>query len=384
MGKRGNSGVTQASASSYRLSFYYRGERCREFIKCKPCPANKRRLDRQLAAINASIEAGTFQYDATFPNSKNAIRFARYTGAGTTVKKFMETWIDNKESEVKASTYDSYERIVRNQIIPKFGKLKLTELTRIDIKAWCKEMKCGSKRIRNIISVFREALYEAVDDSLIPVNPLHGWKFKTQEPPKQRVDDIDEFSQDELQAILGALSGHSLNLVDFWKETGMRPSEIIALEWPDIDFIKGRAHVWKVKTDASDEYESPKTLAGNRFIDLSDLALAALQRQKALSFLADGVIFLNPQTDEAWTGDRQVRETMWRPALKKAGVRYRRPYQLRHYFASSRVMTATTIGEIMYVSQQLGHRDWMFTANTYMRFIDDIFKHQILKQEATK
>ncbi len=28
-------------------------------------------------------------------------------------------------------------------------------------------------------------------------------------------------------------------------------------------------------------------------------------------------------------------------------------------------------------AQQLGHRDWMFTANTYIRFIKDIFKHQM-------
>ena len=193
MGRKRRTGVSKASATSIRLSFVYRDERCRESIKLKPTTANLRRAQRHLEAIKDAIDKGTFEYDITFPGTRNALKYARYTGAGTTVKKFMEMWIDNKESEVKASTYESYERIVRNQIIPKFGKLKVSELTRIDIKTWCKEMDCGMKRIRNIVSVFRDALYEAADDNLIPVNPLHGWKFKRNEPPKPKVDEIDEF-----------------------------------------------------------------------------------------------------------------------------------------------------------------------------------------------
>lgn len=381
MGRK-RSGVTKASESTIRLSFTYRGERCREFIKLVPSPANLKRAERHLEAIKDAIDKGTFEYDVTFPNSKNAARFARYTGAHTTVKAFMDNWIENKRTEVKASTFESYERIVRNQIIPKFGKLRLRDLTRIDVKTWCRGMDCGMKRIRNIISVFRDALYDAADDNLIPVNPLHGWNFKRSEPPRPTVDDIDEFTRDELKAIMDALTGQNYNLVEFWTETGLRPSEIIALEWPDIDFLGGKVHVWKVKTDAADEFEAPKTAAGNRFIDLSTLALAALQRQKELTFLGGKAVFQNPRTSEPWTGDRQIREVMWRPALRKAGVRYRNPYQLRHYYASSRVMHATSIGEIMYLSQQLGHRDWMFTANTYMRFIKDIFKHQIKRQDS--
>ena len=40
-------------------------------------------------------------------------------------------------------------------------------------------------------------------------------------------------------------------------------------------------------------------------------------------------------------------------------------------------MAATSIGEIMYIAQMLGHRDWVFTAKTYSRFIKgDFFQHQ--------
>jgi integrase len=371
------SGVTVVSKSSVQIFFIYQGHRCRERIKCKPTPANLRRIERFVESIREAIAQSVFEYDKTFPNSPNAARFARYTGANTTVKSYMTIWLASKKSEVKASTFDSYERIVNNQIIPEFGVQKLNEVTRIDVKRWCQGMECTLKRIGNITSVFRAALQDAAYDSLIPINPLFGWQFKRNDPPSPTKDKINPFSKDELGAIAKVLGGQNLNMFTFWRDTGLRHSELIALEWTDIDFVKNTVHVWKVMTDASEVFEAPKTDAGNRVIDLSDDALVALTRQKEHTFLEGGVVFRNPRTGEAWTGDRQIRKIFWEPTLKKAGVLYRNPYQLRHTFASTRLMAATTIGEIMYTSRVLGHRDWVFTAKTYSRFIqDDFFSHQ--------
>ncbi len=370
-------GARAASASSIEISFTYKGIRCREKLKLEPTTANLKRAERHRSAIIEAIENGTFEYQVTFPSSKNAIRFAKYTGTNTTIKQYMNNWIESKESEIKASTFASYERIVRNQIIPEFGHLRLTELTRIDVKRWCKSMNCSLKRIKNIISVFRDALQDAAYDSLISSNPLYGWQFRRNDPPKAKIDEIDPFSKEEMKQILAALTGQNKNLVQFWMETGLRPSELIALEWADIDFIENKAHIWKAKTDAAMTAESPKTSAGNRFIDLSDTTMAAIQNQKEITFLEGAAVFQNPRSGAAWTGDRQIRHVLWQPALKKAGVRYRYPYQVRHTFASTKLMVATSIGEIMYISRMLGHRDWVFTAKTYSRFIkDDFFQHQ--------
>ncbi len=192
-------GAKAASASSIEISFTYKGIRCREKLKLKPTPVNLKRAERHRSAIIEAIDNGTFEYQVTFPNSKNAIRFANYTGVNTTIKQYMNNWIDSKESEIKASTFASYERIVRNQILPEFGHLKLAELTRIDVKRWCKSMDCSLKRIKNITSVFRDALQDATYDSLIAVNPLYGWQFRRNDPPKARIDEIDPFSKAEMK-----------------------------------------------------------------------------------------------------------------------------------------------------------------------------------------
>src|SRR5438874_4124793 len=57
---------------------------------------------------------------------------------------------------------------------------------------------------------------------------------------------------------------------------------------------------------------------------------------------------------------------MWIPALKKAGVRYRKPYQTRHTYASMMLMAGENP---MWVAKQMGHTDWSLTAKRYSRWI---------------
>lgn len=56
---------------------------------------------------------------------------------------------------------------------------------------------------------------------------------------------------------------------------------------------------------------------------LNNTGMEALKAQKAHTFLADVEVFQNPRTLERWAGDGPIRKTMWVPAMKKAGVRYR-------------------------------------------------------------
>jgi integrase len=371
---RNESGVKKASESSIAITFYYKGERCYERIKLKPTAANLKRVERHKASILEGIENGTFDYAVTFPNSKQVAKFAIYKGVGLTVESYLIDWLEQKRIALKVSTYVGYKKIIDNKIIPTFGQTKLSHLTRQDIKRWCNSMETAVKTINNVISPLRVALQDAADDAVIGVNPLYNWHYKRNEPPRARHDQIDPFSTDEITAILAALSGQDRNLIQFAFETGLRTSELVALEWRDIDFIKQTVHIWKARTEKAIDAEPPKTPAGTRTIPLSDSAFAAVARQKEHTFLADKEIFNNPRSAQRWSGDQQIRKCLWHPALKKAGVRYRYPYQCRHTFASTRLMEATTLGQIMFISKCMGHRDWAFTAKTYTRFIADNFK----------
>ncbi len=234
----------------------------------------------------------------------------------------------------------------------------------------CAKLKTSNKAIRNRLSVLRAALGEAMQDDLIESNPLYGWQWRSKEAPSDD-DDVDPFTAEEQKAILDKLHGQERNLFlfEFW--TGMRTSELIALQWGDIDHNRGTVEIRRALTRAAIvkkiEGETPKTKSGRRHVKLLAPALEALQAQKAFTYIANGTIFHNPRTNKRWSGDLVIREA-WKRALKLAKVRYRRPYQTRHTFAS---MMLTAGESPMWVAQQMGHKDWTMIARVYGKWIKD-------------
>jgi len=367
-GERNYEGVRIASSSSIEIDFYYAGRRWRERLKLQPSPANLKRASQHRAAVLHAIENGTFDYAVTFPNSKNAAKFAK-TGDAQLVEAFMEDWLERKKKTLKSSTYLGYEKIIKARINPEFGKTPLNELSRGDIRSWAAKIDASNKFISNIFSVFRAALQEAFEDEIIPVNPLDGWTYKNAEAPDQ-TDHVDPFTTEEQTAICAELDGQARNLVQFAFWTGMRTSELIGLQWGDVDWLRGTIAVRRALTQAASKTgpETTKTRAGTRSVKLLPPALSALKSQKEFTFLKHAEIFQNPRTGEHWSGDQAIRQTMWAHALKKAGVRYRYPYQTRHTYAS---MMLSAGENPMWVAQQMGHSDWAMIRRVYGRWMPD-------------
>jgi integrase len=206
-----------------------------------------------------------------------------------------------------------------------------------------------------------------MSDDLIESNPLYGWTYKNMEAPDSE-DAIDPFTADEQSLILAALKEPQyLNLIEFAFWTGLRTSELVALLWSDIDWVKGTVRVSKAKTQKAKEAEKPKTRRSVRDVKLLQPALDALKKQKCHSFLIGAPIFLNPlNNNQPWRGDRRIRENVWIPALKRAGVRYRNPYQTRHTYAS---MMLTAGESPIWLAGQMGHADTSMIFRRYGKWI---------------
>ncbi len=363
MGRR--TGARTASGSSIEISFYYKGARCRERLKLKPTKANLRYAENLKGEIENAIAKGTFDYAETFPNSTKAKIFAKVAGAVISVEDALKTWLKGIEPQIERSTYIDYRNTVNNHLIPTFGELKLSELNRAHIKDWAAGKDASRKRIANILSPLRQMLADAVDAEQIGKNPLHGWTYKKREPVKVR-DDIDPFTLEEQTAIITKLPDQAANLIQFAFWTGLRTSELIALEWGDIDWVRGVAWVRRAKVRG--ELKPPKTEAGIREVKLLPPAVMALNTQKSHTFMTGQEVFHNPRTNSPWEGDGAIRKTAWVYALKKAGVRYRRPYQTRHTYAS---MMLTAGENPVWVATQMGHRDWSMIIRVYGRWIPE-------------
>ena len=367
-GKRERSGVTAISKNSIQITFTYKGVLCRERIKVQPTPANLKRVALHRSAILHAIATGTFDYAVTFPDSTRRFKFSEEKGAGYALEVYLESWVEKQKQHIKSSTWDGYRKIVYNALIPKIGRIYLNDLKRSDIRKLCDDMPDASnKRLSNIQSVLRSSLRDALDDDLIETNPLHDWTYSRKEAPKP-TDDVDPFSIEEQEAILKYCKHpQHENLIRFALWTGLRTSELVALLWGDIDWIRGVIKVQRGRTQVAKEAEEPKTRRSTREVKILSPAMEALKNQKNLTYLEGKEIFLNPHTNNPWGGDQPIRSA-WETVLKRAGVRYRRPYQTRHTYAS---MMLSSGESPIWVASQMGHADTAMIYRNYGRWIPD-------------
>lgn len=362
MGRRG----IENRGTSIRIGFSYKGEYCKESLKMKPTPRNLRYAERYRMQILSEIERGTFDYAAHFPDSPRAA----YSGPGHVIKmrKYLNQWLGRVKPTIAASTYRDYKNTVIYQLVPAFGDYTVSQMTRSVVRDWASGLDTTNKRIANLVSPLRQALSDAVDDDLIDSNPLSDWRYRRREAPSPQ-DDVDPFTESEQDAILAQLDGQGRNLIRFAFWTGLRTSELVALDWSDIDWTREVAVITKAVTQASQGSERTKTEGSQREVKLLPPALEALTDQKAHTFVGGERVFRNPRTGKPWTGDQAIRKTLWTHALKRAGVRYRYPYQTRHTYAS---MMLSAGEHPMWVAKQMGHKDWSMISRRYGKWMPDL------------
>lgn len=368
MGRDGR-GVKAASNTSIQISFTYQGVECKERLPLEPTPANLKRAEQHRTAILHAIEQGTFDYATTFPDSPRRLKFARYKGELMSVADYFTGWVEDQKAHLKRSTWVEYDKVVRNMVVPKFGSKALVALTRVEVKEWLKARDVSNKRLKNLQSILRKALTDAVNDEVLKENPLKDWAFTRRETlDSSEVDGIDPFSAEEQSLILAAAEGQFRNLIQFALWTGLRTSELVGLNWDDIDWVRGEVFVRRAVTQKSKSPEVPKTKSSVRRVKLLPSALGALAAQKPHTYLKGEEVFQDPRYGERWSGDYPIREVFWMRVLKKAKVRYRNPYQTRHTFAS---MMLSAGENPWWVARQMGHASLTMLERNYGRWMPD-------------
>lgn len=369
VGPTGSGGVRPATESSIEIDFYYRGARCRERIKLPPTPRNMKFCQNLLGQIKVEIEKGIFDYAAHFPTSKRARQVIEKPATLDDLKTVLDRWLARKRLELEHSTIIGYTRIVQNILIPRIGQVALRDFDRLQVRELVASFgaEVTAKRINNVLGPLRGALDDAVDDDLIKTNPLDGFKIRRR-AKANAAEEVDPFSPAEVTAILAAIDDPQVrNYCQFNFSTGLRTSEMIGLCWSDIDWKAGTVKIRRAWVMG--KMKAPKTDSGQREVQLVAPALAALKAQRAHTLLAGEFVFHDPKTNARWGSDQTIRAGSWPKALKKAVVRYRYPYQMRHTFASQ----ALSAGEnVMWVAKQMGHRDWTITAKKYARWVPSI------------
>jgi integrase len=357
-----------------RISFLYQEERCRETLDIPCTTANIQYAARKLAEIYNQMERGTFSYKETFPNSKRA-KLDKTVRKRYQVQELVHDYIDNGRTtkSLSPSSIDGHQRWYNARVKPYFeDKPPVDDMTTGDMKTWVLSLikALSPKSVRNVVGLVSAALTVAVMDEKISRNPLAKISLKSLLPKrrKKEEDKIDPFNLQEIEAILAAcFTPEDKSAWQFAFGSGSRPGELIALKWPHLSWMDETIHFQDnvVTAEGGTVEKDLKTEESERDVPMLPAAKEALLRMRSISELKGEYVFVNPNTGKRWADNQQLR-WRWRRILRKAGVRYRNPYQTRHTFASHLLEAGEH--EIV-VAKLLGHTTPEMVRRVYGRFI---------------
>lgn len=366
----GLKGYSSGSTHLY-INFTYQLVECREFLRLEPTKANIAFAVRKRNEIIEAIAKNSFNYAEHFPSSKRAKLFG-HVPLVVPIKKLLLEYLDRAKKILQPSTHNDYRKSVHGHLIPYFGKIAVANLTSFTIRTWVESKhELTLKRIRNILTPLDHVLELALNDGLIKENPRKKVVLRQLVARnKQSKPEVEPFNNDEIKLILAHCKGPLHNLLKFAFFSGLRTSELIALNWQDVDLAKGTVKVNKAWVQK--EIKTTKTKAGIRIVKILPPAIDALKAQKEHTSSFKGRVFYHPKTGKPFVTDKQIRESFWRPLLLKAGVKYRKAYNTRHTFACISIYMNKNVWEI---ANQLGHKNPDMIYRHYGTWLESADKH---------
>lgn len=292
-----------------------------------------------------------------------------------TFREYVARWLESHvRLRCKPSSLEHYTQVLHAHWVPHLGALPLDAITRERVRttlaALATRLRATTIRHSSLV-VLRACLSGAVEDGLIPANPAArlGRYVRSNVEPREPVD---PFTREELLALLGQAEGEMPEwypLLLTMARAGLRFGEVTALSPGDLDF-RERA-LWIRRAAYKGRVSTPKSNKGRR-VDMSRQLAGVLQGWLSLRE-AEAVVSGQPAADwlfpapkggllhEDWFIDR-----VWRPLLRRAGLRYRGPHQLRHSFATLLLAAGESLP---YVRDQLGHHSIKLTVDTYWHYL---------------
>lgn len=363
------------------IDFTYRGVRCREQTALADTAQNRKRAGAVIDRIKAAIAAGSFVYGEFFPGSLLAARFGPSAKpqplaletltdsipSTPTFRTFTAQWLAEHQVEWRRSHIKVLNSTLDGHLLPHFGDQPVGAITKADVLAFRAKLaelpgranaKMSNKRINGILAPLRQILNDAAD--------RHGFVSPTASlrPLRIRKTDVEPFTLDEVQRLLGVARPDYRDYFTVRVFTGLRTGECHGLKWKYVDFDNRLILVRETFVLGEDEYT--KTDSSQREIQMTQVVFEALQRQHAATGEHD-YVFCN--RDGKPLDNKNFSDRVWYPLLRHLGLSPRRPYQMRH--------TAATLwlasGEAPeWIARQLGHSSTEMLFRVYSRYVPNL------------
>ena len=289
-----------------------------------------------------------------------------------TVGEYLDLWLEDAvEGSVWYTTFKNHECNVRLHLKPTIGCIRLKDLTRLHVQRLINhKVKEGyaPRTVRYAHTTLSKALTQAVDWDLVPRNAASRVKL-----PKQTRTKRETLSAEKVGAFFSAASEDRFAALYVLAVTsGLRPGELLALKWDDVDLEAGALSVRRSVSEGEGGpviREETKTSGGRR-LELLPVAVEALkkhrfrQNEQRLRYrgLWTDLDLVFPSTTGTIMRRNNLHRRSYKPLLKRAGLPDIRLYDLRHTFAT---LMFENREQLKLVSEMLGHASVKQTADTY-------------------
>lgn len=283
------------------------------------------------------------------------------------VQEWAEEFFVVHKDKVRPHVYEKNLKNYNKHVMPHFGDKLLHLIKPIDIEKWQNKLlkKFKHLTVQKYRSVFLSIFDYAVKNEIVESNPIRKVESpKTIEKVTMNDDEENEifpFSEAEIKTLLEKTDGYLKNFIMLMYATGIRPGEIIALKWCDIDFLKKQINIYK--TIVNKQIGPVKTLSSKRKIDMLPLSEFALKEQYEITSNYE-FIFISSRKKPFYSHD--IINLRLKKVLKANKIQVRKLYNLRHTFASQLIAAGE---DITWVSKTLGHKDTQTTLMYYTKFI---------------
>ena len=213
-----------------------------------------------------------------------------------TVNDMFDQWCELKRG-IKDNTLQNYKYMYNMFVRPRFGRIKLIQVKRSDVKRFYNTMADEKvlkiSTIDNVHNILHQVFDFAMNDNIIRVNPTDNMLKELKKSHNFSREKRKSLTIPEQNLFISFLKNNSQ--YNHWYPifavmlgTGMRVGEITGLRWNDIDFECGFINVNHTlvfynhgdNNGCSFSVNSPKTKVGYRTIPLLPAVKKALEMER--------------------------------------------------------------------------------------------------------
>jgi len=334
-----------AAGKRYRVRYRSpdRRQRARQGFK------TKKDAQLYLASVEVDVARGAF----IDPNLSRVL-----------LSDWLRRWLAGR-ADLRPSSRDRAEGIIRRNIEPDLGAIAIGELTRSRVQEWAGGLSAGQSpaSVRKIVNVLSGAIQYAVDDGRLAANPAS--KLKLPRVAKVSKKYLTHQQVHDLAAAVDRRwSGYGA-LIQVLAYCGLRWGELAGLRVGDIDMSLRRLKVRQTMVEVNGLMEpgKPKTYE-ERSVPLPHFLLDALEpwtNRPASAPLFPGVRSGGPLRNRAF------RRGAFDEAATEIGLTGLVPHEMRHTCASLAVSGGASVKG---VQRLLGHASAAETLDTYADLFD--------------